>query len=97
MRFTTSGSLRRIDVSLVADVIGPLREEWAALRFGADGAVVNPVTGDPVPVLRLVEGRHRSPGARYEVVTRTPVVEADPERLRALQEELIVGVDVDWD
>ncbi|MCL3817062.1 hypothetical protein [Aeromicrobium wangtongii] len=78
MRFSTSGSLRRIDVSLLASAIEALRDEWAALRFGTDGVLVNPVTGAPYPDLRLVEGRHRAPGARYEVVTRTPALEPNP-------------------
>ena len=78
MRLATSGSVRRVDITLLVGAIEALRAEWAALRFGADGALMNPVTGAPHPDLRLVEGRHRVPGARYELVTRTPVLEPDP-------------------
>ncbi|MET0930574.1 MAG: hypothetical protein ABWX74_13725 [Aeromicrobium sp.] len=72
MRFSTAGSFPRFDHSLLVEALVPLREEWAALRFGADGAVVNPLSGEPNDTLRLVAGRHRSPGARYEILTRTP-------------------------
>ena len=67
MRFSTSGSLRRLDVSLLVDAVGPLRAEWAALRFDADGNLVNPVSGAPIDTIRLLEGRHRAEGARYEL------------------------------
>ncbi|MFC5676576.1 hypothetical protein [Aeromicrobium endophyticum] len=80
MRLTTSGSIPRFDHSLLVEALVPLREEWAALRFDSAGLVVNPVTGTSVDTLRLVEGRHRSPGARYEIVTRTPAIHSDPQR-----------------
>ncbi len=72
MRFSTSGSLRRIDISLLAEALAALRKEWSALRFDATGHVVNPLTGASLDTLRLLEGRHRAVGARYEIVTRTP-------------------------
>ena len=80
MRLSTSGSIPRFDHSLLVEALVPLREEWAALRFDSAGLVVNPVTGGSLDTLRLVEGRHRSPGARYEIVTRTPAIHADPQR-----------------
>jgi hypothetical protein len=80
MRLSTSGSIPRFDHSLLVEALVPLREEWAALRFDSAGMVVNPVTGASLDTLRLVEGRHRSPGARYEIVTRTPGIHADPQR-----------------
>jgi hypothetical protein len=80
MRLSTSGSIPRFDHSLLVEALVPLREEWAGLRFDSAGLVVNPVTGAPVDTLRLVEGRHRSPGARYELVTRTPAIHVDPAR-----------------
>ncbi|MET0447038.1 MAG: hypothetical protein ABW004_01475, partial [Aeromicrobium sp.] len=96
MRFTTAGSFPRFDHSLLVEALPPLREEWAALRFGRDGAALNPLSGEPNDTLRLVEGRHRSPGARYEVMTRTPVTRLDPERERALQAELVSGQEIDY-
>lgn len=97
MRFSTSGSLRRIDISLLIAVVGPLRTEWAGLRFDPSGALVNALSGEPMPDFRLIEGAHRKVGARYEVVGRTPVMEPDPARLRALDAELLGVPDTDWD
>lgn len=71
MRLTTSGSIRRFDYSLLVAALAPLRQEWTDLRFDADGLVVNPITGEPTGGLRLVEGRHRQPGARYEAIAQT--------------------------
>ncbi|MCD9199304.1 hypothetical protein [Aeromicrobium wangtongii] len=97
MRFSTSGSLRRIDVSLLASAIEALRGEWAALRFDAAGALLNPISGAAIGDVRLVEGRHRSPGARYDITIRTPVLEPDPAQLRALDAEHLGREDTDWD
>jgi hypothetical protein len=82
MRFSTSHSVPRPDISLVVDAVEALRTEWAGLHFATGGVLVNPISGDPVPELRLVEGRHRSAGARYEVVTTTPAIDpaAEPTR-----------------
>lgn len=96
MRLSTSGRVPRVDHSLLVEVLVPLREEWAALRFDAAGDVVNPVTGASIDALRLVEGRHRAAGARYEVTTRTPVTAADPELKRTLEAELLRRPDPDW-
>ncbi len=96
MRFSTTGSVRRIDLRTVGSAIHALSQEWASLRFGADGRALNPETGQPVDSLRLVEGTHRSPGARYELVTVTDVLEPDPEQLRALDQEMPAGPDRDW-
>ncbi|NRQ48947.1 hypothetical protein [Aeromicrobium stalagmiti] len=97
MRFSTSGSFPRFDYSLLVEALPALREEWAALTFGSDGAVINPLRREPRDELRLVEGRHRAPGARYEVLMRTPVTQADPDQEQALQRELLGGPDIDWD
>ena len=99
MRFSTSGSLRRLDISLLVDAVGPLRGEWAALRFDADGNVVNPVSGAPLDTFRLLEGRHRAQGARYELITRVPETRADPALARALDAETfgVKSADIDWD
>jgi len=96
MRLATSGSIPRLDISLPVAALVPLREEWAALRFGADGRAINPVSGEPTDAIRLVEGRHRSPGARYETVIRTPRMSADPDQVRALEAELLDRPDIDW-
>ena len=95
MRLSTGGSFPRFDHSLLVEAIPVLREEWAALRFAADGAVVNPLSGEPNDVLRLVDGRHRSPGARYEIITRTPAVHADslrPEEIATPTGEVVETV-----
>jgi len=96
MRFSTSGSVRRIDLGTVAEVVRALTDEWAALRFDRDGRPINPVTDEAVDQVRLVGGTHRSPGARYEIVSVSNVVEADPEQLQALDAEMLTGMDVDW-
>ncbi|MBC9226854.1 hypothetical protein GL325_10990 [Aeromicrobium sp. 636] len=101
MRFSTSGTVRRIDLTLVSTVVNTLRDEWAGLTFGPDGALLNPITGEPFRDLVLADGRHRTPGARYELITRTPVLEADPEKLRVLNAEMLDGkdinADIDWE
>ncbi|MCD9154495.1 hypothetical protein [Aeromicrobium duanguangcaii] len=101
MRFSTSGKVRRIDLTLAAAVITALRDEWAGLTFGPGGAVMNPLTDEPFRDLVLADGRHRTPGARYELITRTPVFEPDPEQLRDLNAEMLDGkdigaADIDW-
>ncbi|MRJ75723.1 hypothetical protein GEV29_04180 [Aeromicrobium sp. SMF47] len=97
MQFTTTGSVPRLDLTLMIEVIETLRAEWAALQFAPDGNVINPLTSQPVDTLRLAEGRHRASGARYEIVTRTPVMAVDPEQQSALQAELLTATDIDWD
>jgi hypothetical protein len=97
MRLSTSGSIPRVDHTLLVDALVPLREEWAALRFDAAGDVVNPVSGASLDGLRLLEGRHRVAGARYQVTIRTPVVAPDPDGQQALDAEMLGRPDVDWD
>jgi hypothetical protein len=80
MRFTTAGQLARVDVSPLADLVPALWREWADLTFDADGRLRHPDTGQPVAWVVLTEGRHRQPGARYEVSVAVPEYELPPER-----------------
>ena len=75
MRISTSGRLARVDLAPVLALLPALTNEWARLRFGADGKAVNPVTGEAVDAFALVDGTHRRTGARYAVIVETPKLE----------------------
>ncbi|MEM9038095.1 MAG: hypothetical protein AAGD18_26135 [Actinomycetota bacterium] len=68
MRFSTSGSIERLDLGPLLALVPPLLAEWAGLRFD-DGHPVNPLSGLAEASVTLVEGRHRHEGARYRIVT----------------------------
>jgi hypothetical protein len=82
MKVRTSGTLRRIDLQPALACIPALLDEWAELRFDRSGMMLNPLTGEPQRAVKLVAGRHRRPGARYEVTTEAPVYDL-PEHLKA--------------
>lgn len=48
MRFSTSGAVRRIDLSPALHLLPVLLDEWRRLRFDARGTLVSPVDGKPV-------------------------------------------------
>lgn len=68
----TSGAVRRIDLAQAVKLLPPLFAEWARLEFDGSGAVINPITREPMSALALVAGRHRAPDARYRVTIETP-------------------------
>jgi hypothetical protein len=88
MKVRTSGTLRRIDLQPALACIPALLAEWAELRFDRSGMMLNPLTGEPQRAFKLVAGRHRRPGARYEVTTEAPVYDL-PEHLKA-------GFNLEW-
>ncbi|WP_166355623.1 hypothetical protein [Phytoactinopolyspora limicola] len=77
MRLQTTGNVQRLDLAGVLDLIPALVNEWADLRFDESGAVVHPDTREPQPQLTLREGRHRTPGTRYDL--RFPTVRPTPD------------------
>lgn len=87
VRFTTSGQLRRIDVSPVVDLLPALREEWAGLQFDRDGSLVNPLTLTPVRSVSLLDGRHRHVGARYRVTVTVPKLDLPDDRRAEFEKE----------
>ena len=88
MRFTTSGDLRRVDLSPFVELLPALREEWAGLKFDRDGQVLNALSGEPVTSFALVEGRHRQPGAQYRATVMTPKYDLPDSRRAEFEEEL---------
>jgi hypothetical protein len=73
LKVTTSGVLRRIDLAPAIDLLPALFQEWDDLQFDHAGQVVDAPVGSAISQLLLIEGRHRQPGARYEVTTDQPV------------------------
>lgn len=71
-RFETSGVLSRVDVSPLLDLYPPLRDEWAALEFSPTGEALDPTAGESRTSFMLLEGRHRTVGARYRVIVEKP-------------------------
>lgn len=87
MRFQTVGHLRRVDLGPIIDLLPALRDEWANLRFGRDGRLINPLTDDTVDVLALVDGRHRQGGATYRITVTSPELELPEERRAEFEKE----------
>jgi hypothetical protein len=87
MRFETAGELRRVDLASIIDVLPALRDEWAGLRFDRDGRLINPLTGDTVAALTLLDGRHRQPGAVYRLTVTSPKLELPEERRAEFEKE----------
>lgn len=80
MRFKTSGVLSRVDVSPVLDLYPPLRDEWAALEFSSSGEALDPTTGESRTSFTLLEGRHRTVGARYQAIVEKPLYDLPEDR-----------------
>lgn len=87
MKFTTSGQLRRLDLSPIVDLLPALLEEWGGLQFDRDGQVLNPLTGESLASFALVDGRHRQPGARYRATITTPKYDLPEDRRAEFEEE----------
>ncbi|MEO8692346.1 MAG: hypothetical protein ABI658_02455 [Acidimicrobiales bacterium] len=73
MKVTTSGVLRRIELTSAIDLLPALFQQWNDLQFDDTGRVVDAPAGCPIAKLLLVEGGHRQPGARYEVTMEQPI------------------------
>jgi hypothetical protein len=73
VKVTTSGVLRRIDLTPAIDLFPALFHQWDDLQFDDTGHVVDARTGSAISQLVLVEGRHRQPGARYQLTKGEPV------------------------
>ena len=76
-----------MDLTPIVDVLPALREEWAGLQFDGSGTLVSPLSGDAVPALRLVAGRHRQPGATYRITVTSPKLELSEARRREFDDE----------
>lgn len=87
MRFETSGELLRLDLDPVAELVPAMRDEWAGLRFDERGRLVNPVTGDALDAVALVDGRHRQVGATYRITVTSPTLDLPPDRRTAFERE----------
>ncbi len=87
VRFTTSGELQRIGLSPIVDLLPALREEWAGLKFGRDGQLINALTGRPVTSFALRDGEHRQLGARYRATVTTPKYELPEDRRAEFENE----------
>lgn len=74
-------------MSPAIDLLPALRDEWASLQFGRDGALVNPLTQEPVSSVLLLDGRHRQPGARYRITVTTPKLDLPEERRAEFEKE----------
>lgn len=72
VKVATHGELQRVDVAAALELLPSLREEWARLQFASEGGLINPLTGEVVPVMALIGGRHRQPGAAYRVTVASP-------------------------
>jgi hypothetical protein len=88
VRLGTSAEIRRIDLGPVLDLLPPLRREWAELEFDGTGLVVNPITGQSMEQVTLVQGPHLQAGAVYRVVIRSPRLEVPEHRAAELDDEL---------
>lgn len=72
MRIRSEGAVPRVDLSALHRLVPSMWAEWAALRFGPDGLLLDPDTGAALGLLRLTDGAHRSAGARYCVAGEDP-------------------------
>ena len=82
MRLRGEAIIDPFDHRSVAAVLSELIECWRELRF-EDGIVVLPRSRQRRAGLRLIEGHHPEPGARYQVVTVEPVAPALSDEERA--------------
>lgn len=73
MKLRTSGKIRRLDLEPIWSLLPALQAAWAGLSFGPDGRVLHGITGEPQDAFSLIEGAHRSAGARYRVLVARPV------------------------
>lgn len=81
MKAKTSGRLRRLDLRQVIELIPSFRAELEQLNFDQSGALINPLSHEVVPQLRLLDGQHRSAGARYEILIESSETNSPPQRL----------------
>lgn len=87
MKLRTSGDLRRVDLAPIIDLLPMLRDEWASLQFDRAGRLINPLTGDTVAALALVDGRHRQAGAVYRITMTSPKLQRPEDRGAEFEKE----------
>lgn len=92
MRVKANGRLPPVDVRLLGDLAAAFHHEWRVLRFGRDGAVIDPAGVERSDRLRLIEGRHGANRARYLATIRIPVSELPSDCAAAQAREVTAAI-----